>query len=842
MSLRLIPIHLTGKHCFDTSSAQVEILPLICVFLVTVLHVIWRLPRLACNFALSTLRTLLYSALGSSDTVDEWFQYRVVENIPLDMRTALANFAVEPYFVRYICCPKCCKLYSPDELTKAETLDFAESESESDSEGMPNNVKKPLGSLCTHQETPSSDVCNAPLYHLRFIKGKGFLRPKRTFLYQDFPRWLARFVCRPGIEALLDTPVKALKKEMPDILHDVWDGSIVRDFKDAGGNPFFLYKGPELRLLFSFYYDNFNPFHNRQSGKKYSVGVMFLVCLNLPPNERFKRENMFLVGIVPGPKQPSLTQINHFLKPLVDQLAPFYSSGYFLSQTRQHPRGRTARGGLIPIVTDLHAARQAVGFGSFGSRHFCTFCGLFIQDIEDTDPTNWPARRTCAMHREQAEAWRNAATEAIRLTLFNQTGVRWSEFLRLDYFDPSSFLVFDTMHGWFLNAFENHIRTIFGISLEKESGDGLFVSPRPAGPRATPQECLKALNFIQEKRYSELEKMDRFILYDLCAYRNLRRADGRPRMCLSLRTYYVCLKHWSYLTSLSLEQESCQAQLSADIHYWNIRNKGASNRKDKLKTARERILNSSEETQEEDLVYLSRRTKEDLQTLCRENSITISSHWTKDRLASELLGAGRDTVALTNYVYPRQASVLGFEIVEQIDADIARTVLPTWLAATPLKFGSSDHGTLKAEEWRTVALVRLVVTLPRVWGFGTARQSLMLDNYMHLVSAIIVGNSRVIIRTPSAQRGLTKSTAQLYQYHFQAYLQGVVELYPTAKIKPNMHLCYHVGDLLPFFGPVHPWRCNVCERYIGMLQDIPMNMRFGMLKLIIHSYVYKFCR
>jgi hypothetical protein len=455
------------------------------------------------------------------------------------MRTALANFAVEPVFTRYICCPKCCTLFPLDQLPQEEVLDTADSGS--DGEEFAVNPKSSSRLYCQNQDTPGSAVCNAPLYRVRFIKGKGFLRPKRTFLYQDFPTWLARFVCRPGLETLLERPVQTLKKEPPPVLHDIWDGTMVRNFKDADGQPFFLYHGPELRLLFAFFYDNFNPYHNRQAGKKYSVGVMFLVCLNLCSDERFKRQNMFLIGILPGPKQPSLTQINHFLKPLVDQLGTFYSSGYFLSATRLQPRGRIVRGALIPVVADLHAARQAVGFGSHASKHFCTFCGLLIQDIENTDPTNWPPLRTCVIHRQQAEAWRDAPSEATRMALFHQSGVRWSEFLRLDYFDPSSFLVFDTMHGWFLNAFENHIRTIFGISLDKASGDGLFVSARPAGPHTTPHEYLETLKTLQAKRYSELGQIKKLILYDVCAYRNLRRADGRPQMCRSLQHYYVCL-------------------------------------------------------------------------------------------------------------------------------------------------------------------------------------------------------------------------------------------------------------------------------------------------------------
>ncbi|KAF8575019.1 hypothetical protein K439DRAFT_1649673 [Ramaria rubella] len=152
-------------------------------------------------------------------------------------------------------------------------------------------------------------------------------------------------------------------------------------------------------------------------------------------------ENMYLVGIVPGPKQPSLTQWNHFVRPLVDQLDVFYNHGFFLTQTPQYSNGCTARGALIPIIADLHAAWQLTAFGAF------------IQDIEEVDPMKWPRARTCDEHRRYAMAWLNA-----------ESTEKWSEFLHLSYWDPTRYLVFDSMHGWFLNDFENHVRTMVGVS------------------------------------------------------------------------------------------------------------------------------------------------------------------------------------------------------------------------------------------------------------------------------------------------------------------------------------------------------------------------------------------
>ena len=50
---------------------------------------------------------------------------------------------------------------------------------------------------------------------------------------------------------------------------------------------------------------------------------MYLVILNLPGEERYKRQNMLLVGIIPGPNEPSLN-INSYSIQLVLEMHEFY--------------------------------------------------------------------------------------------------------------------------------------------------------------------------------------------------------------------------------------------------------------------------------------------------------------------------------------------------------------------------------------------------------------------------------------------------------------------------------------------------------------------------------------
>ena len=47
--------------------------------------------------------------------------------------------------------------------------------------------------------------------------------------------------------------------------------------------------------------------------------VIYLALVNLPREIRFRKENVIIIGVIPGPKEPK-GNINFLLKPLVDEL------------------------------------------------------------------------------------------------------------------------------------------------------------------------------------------------------------------------------------------------------------------------------------------------------------------------------------------------------------------------------------------------------------------------------------------------------------------------------------------------------------------------------------------
>lgn len=386
------------------------------------------------------------------------------DHIPKDTRTVLDRLNLHSKHTAYVCCPKCFYLYDLDECPE----------------------------FCTNKSAPQSNSCDRRLLHTqkpnsraarRSLKqkgppAKGAPQVARSFLYQDFKDWLAWMHNRPEIEPHLQRPFSP-DPPVDGKVNDIWDSDYLRNFLGPDGQNLFLCPDNpnENRLVFNLNEDGFNPYGNRIAGKRASVGGLYLVCLNLPPSLRFKPENIFLVGIIPGPKEPSFHQINYLLRPLVDDLVQLWKDGIFVTRTRLHPHGRLVRAALVALVCDMPAARLLGGFAHYGSdANPCSMCR--ISGLNNLDPNSF-IPRTNTEHRCMAQEWLAAETEKERDALYHKNGVRWSELLRLEYWDPVQNTVVDPMHGFYLRILQRHCRDIWGMSVELTDCDGLWELPMP---------------------------------------------------------------------------------------------------------------------------------------------------------------------------------------------------------------------------------------------------------------------------------------------------------------------------------------------------------------------------
>ncbi|KAJ7432499.1 hypothetical protein B0H11DRAFT_1632072, partial [Mycena galericulata] len=92
-----------------------------------------------------------------------------------------------------------------------------------------------------------------------------------------------------------------------------------------------------------------------------------------------------------------------------------------------------------------------------------------------------------------AERYRTAKTEQDAQSRFDKTGLRWTEFLRLPYFDLPTMLIIDSMHNLFLGLLKEHFRYILGLrstKTGKKRADpdavlDIIITPSPDNPRPT---------------------------------------------------------------------------------------------------------------------------------------------------------------------------------------------------------------------------------------------------------------------------------------------------------------------------------------------------------------------
>lgn len=442
--------------------------------LVTVMHIVSGLSLRDCDVLLFSLRILIDILVGDFHAAEGPSKY-LAKSVPQDTRTAVGRLALKPSYKSFICCPECSSCY-PD--SGPDSLGYC-------------SWKHASTDLPTRaQETCK---CGCPLRKSRNIRAHEYDIPVRRFFYHDFNEWLGELLCRPGMEDMMDRNFS----QSPDgIMGDIWDAPGVYEIAGPDGHPFIrkCHGDNEGRYLFSFNMDGFNPFQLKQAGRSASVMGLYMVCLNLPPNERFKTENMFLAGIIPGPKEPSMQEINHFLKPLVDDFLESYVNGVRYTRTWKYPNGRNIRCALALIICDLPAARQALGFSGPQSTNFCSYCKLRLKNINDLDVMRWEPRSD-EEYRREALKWRGASEEE-RAKITNSYGVRYySEFLRLPYFNPVRSVCVDPMHAFFLRIFSRHCQDIWGMDAKIADGNGLASDPVPFEVRTSPsfEEAFLAL-------------------------------------------------------------------------------------------------------------------------------------------------------------------------------------------------------------------------------------------------------------------------------------------------------------------------------------------------------------
>ena len=297
---------------------------------------VYRISESAINSLLWFLR-YFFQLLNNTDSCSSLNE---VSAIPITSRTAEKTLGIHSNdIIEYVVCPVCHSIYKHSECMINQT----------------SGNKEPK--LCQYVRYPNhlnrsrQKICGTAL--LKKIKSKSGMH-LCFLIFLSVCHYNALY---PG----QDEQWRERNGKIPcNVLGDIYDGQIWKDFSKS-------FLSTPCSYMLGINVDWFQPFKHTE----YSMGAIYLVIQNLPRSERYKEENVILVGLLPGPKEPKVS-INSYLIPLVQELHLYYFNG--LTLTSPQNTSVTIRVMLSCVSCDIPASRKLCGFLGHNAKLGCNKC------------------------------------------------------------------------------------------------------------------------------------------------------------------------------------------------------------------------------------------------------------------------------------------------------------------------------------------------------------------------------------------------------------------------------------------------------------------------------------
>ena len=421
----------------DSSSSEIS------VYFMSLLAilVLWQFSFKISNAALTALLKILKQFFLYIGHVFELKPiHRIGDCIPLTLSTVYRNLSLKKYdFNTFVVCPSCHSIY---DYSKCFEVKFGRKESKKCS-----HVFHPNHPHISHRKP-----CDTTLLKTVRRKRSYDLEPFKVYCYKSLRQSIEQLVKRKGF---IDKCEKWRSREVPDgYLCDIYDGAVWKHF-NSQDKDYFL-SNPHCYLL-TLNVDWFEPFERGV----YSVGGIYLTVQNLPRVDRNRIENIIIVGVMPGPKEPNKT-INSYLTPLVLELKEAWSNGFTITVQGVDLCIKLA---ISCVTCDIPATRKVAGFLSHNAALGCNKCLKKFQvsfgegaDYSGYNRQEWTAR-SLAQHLASLEAVQREVTKTGRQSKEAERGVCYSILIDLPYFDPCKFVAIDSMHNLFLGTAKHAFTT-----------------------------------------------------------------------------------------------------------------------------------------------------------------------------------------------------------------------------------------------------------------------------------------------------------------------------------------------------------------------------------------------
>jgi len=218
------------------------------------------------------------------------------------------------------------------------------------------------GEQCGYQDTGDSEPC-------KLILKIGIRR-------DSIKNYLSRKLLDPEFCHLLD---ETNDKYWKDIETGEEDGNMSSIFHGrlyqsiAKKYPNFFYSDDHIPLHLGIFADGFQPFE----GVAHTLFAVILVCFNLPQEVRMREENLHILTLIDGPKEPN-AKFQQYVKPIVDELLEFWDEGWHLHHAVAG-KSILCKGACTCCLQDGRASKACSMQSEAGHYHGCRICSLHGQ-------------------------------------------------------------------------------------------------------------------------------------------------------------------------------------------------------------------------------------------------------------------------------------------------------------------------------------------------------------------------------------------------------------------------------------------------------------------------------
>jgi len=420
----------TGDFDFDDEESE-DSAPLNKILFVTVVFIfLWAsfygISAMAVNHLLQYLHHMLSTLAVHSPAVAS-----VVAAFPSSLYLMKKMFGIgTDKFEKYVICGKCESLYQYSECFHYSL--FGKTPKTCPHVSFPNHPYVSRRNQCGHQLVKE----------IVTKKGKKHY-PLKSYCYMPLVKSMTAILKR---ENMLDQcELWRKRKTTRGAFSDIYDGDIWQNFQAYKGQPF-LSEPHNLAVMLNC--DWFQPF----AQSRYTVGVIYLVILNLPRDIRFRPENIIIAGIIPGPKEPK--NMNSYFRPLVKELNALWTDGFSFSTDSQTIKVRVA---LLATVCDIPATQKIGGFCGHSSKQDCWKCKKQFSYAEELNRVDYSGfeigdLREHDEHKQNAINTLSAVTPTERKELELEKGSRFTQLFYLPYYNSVRFAIIDPMHNLFLGT------------------------------------------------------------------------------------------------------------------------------------------------------------------------------------------------------------------------------------------------------------------------------------------------------------------------------------------------------------------------------------------------------